>query len=733
MAFSFLQRGSLSEHARQLTLTQYLPTLVMEGLQTGVDNVRSDVYLSPRFADIARQHITRLIVQYGDVKDLSAEERKNPQRPPSLLTPRSQPGAAPPQQEAADFKKVLIELLSSSVQRAHAENNVNLDLLARVAVIKFLRGEMQSQFAQVLERCRAKMKGVDTVRQLNVHKVHEVRERFSRFQISKRIVLRKVGQELFATMREAEKEQLARLRRAYFGDVHEASYDLLLNRLLFTEDGRDDYINAEHYVMLGNYEKDPDRFSTLLDITCQFIKALQPELGESECDALLNVPENAHELAGTGAGDPAKQKAQRAVLAQWIATLENQDVIDYIIAAYETAAILSQYSPPLNPQQLKNALVSKTERKRIESLMEEARLSADGFASAAKRVEQCKGEARAKVAARFLLDFFRYHRDLRRFEAVSSAMDGVNLLANEKLRELSAINNTLYEYLTLHEARREEEKVLRHVILKADVRESTALTRSLSDAGLNPASYFSLNFFDPINRLIPKYGASKVFIEGDAIILAIFQREGEPGFAVSRACMLAREMVAIVGAYNQISIEKGLPPLEIGIGITAQEGPPMYLMDGTHPIMISAALNESDRLSSCSKNIRHLVDASVMPFRVFLWVPPNSGEGPWSEELLARYNVSGVRLSKAAYESLGNEIALQRLDIPNRMNDDTQLSHGLVPIANESFHPIIVRVARAGRLQVSDGSAFTDLRYFEVCTDDRVYALLERSKAAHAS
>ena len=244
MAFSFLQRGSLSEHARLIALAQYVPSLTLEGLQAGVDNVRSDVYLSPRFAEIARQHITRLIVQYGDVKDLSAEERRPmSQQPPSLIA--RQPIAGPQSaQEPVDFKKVLVELLSSSLQRAHAETNINLDLLARVAVLKFLRTELQSQFAQVLERCRAKMKGVDTVRQLNMQRVHEAREKFSRFQISKRIVLRKVGQELFATMREAEKEHLARLRRAYFGDQHDSAYDLLLNRLLFTEDGRDDYINA---------------------------------------------------------------------------------------------------------------------------------------------------------------------------------------------------------------------------------------------------------------------------------------------------------------------------------------------------------------------------------------------------------------------------------------------------------------------------------------------------------
>src|SRR5438105_1551901 len=49
MAFSFLQRGNLADHARQLTLASYEPELALEGLITGVDNVRVDVYLSSKF------------------------------------------------------------------------------------------------------------------------------------------------------------------------------------------------------------------------------------------------------------------------------------------------------------------------------------------------------------------------------------------------------------------------------------------------------------------------------------------------------------------------------------------------------------------------------------------------------------------------------------------------------------------------------------------------------------
>ena len=49
--------------------------------------------------------------------------------------------------ETSDFKSVLTELHVSALNRAKAENKVAVDLLARLAVIKFLRLELKSQFA----------------------------------------------------------------------------------------------------------------------------------------------------------------------------------------------------------------------------------------------------------------------------------------------------------------------------------------------------------------------------------------------------------------------------------------------------------------------------------------------------------------------------------------------------------------------------------------------------------
>src|SRR5258705_10342146 len=134
------------------------------------------------------------------------------------------------------------------------------------------------------------------------------------------------------------------------------------------------------------------------------------------------------------------------------------------------------------------------------------------------------------------------------------------------------------------------------------------------DSGLNPASYFSLNFYDPVNKLLPKYGASKVFIEGDAVILALHEKEGEAGLAVSRACVLAREIVEIVRGYNELVTKSGLPPLELGVGISYQDSSPLYMMDGEKRIMISEALNDRDRLSLANNRAHKAVESLGSPF-----------------------------------------------------------------------------------------------------------------------
>jgi len=733
--------GSSSDENIPPVLASYTPSLTLEGLSVGVDNLRHDVHLSPKFTDAARAHIARLIARHGDVEGLlAAEATASAPRTAFLskLTTVVKPGA---KSESSDFKTVLTELHVASLNRAKSENNVIIDLLARLAVIKFLRLELNSQFAQVLERGRMMLKSYEGVRQ---QKALEYRERVASFQVRKKIIQRKTGQDLFLLLRDIEKETLARMRRSRFGENDSEGHKLLINRLVLSEDGRDDYLCAEQYVMLGNWERDPDRFIRMREITCEFLRSLQIDLpdDDAELDPWLNAPENAYALVGGGTVSEStpEGRAQKARLLAWVRLLEDQSVMEYVIASYEAVPLLAEYASRINPQQLKNALVDRAECSRVERLiLEGGRLSVNNLYAAVGRVASCRGADRAKVAGRFLRDFLRYHRDVRRLEALNSALDSINLIGNAKLRELSKVNGTLYEFLQPEEQKPAEERALGHVIIKADIRDSSRLTRSLMDSGLNPASYFSLNFYDPVNKLLPKYGACKVFIEGDAVILALHEKEGEPGLAVSRACVLAREMVEIVRGYNALVTKAGLPPLELGVGIAYQEAAPLYLMDGEKRIMISEALNESDRLSSCNKRARKAMEPLASPFHVYAFQTASDADaGEAAEDFVMAFNLGGIRLSPAAFRKLRNEISLEPITLPLPElwgSESFQLFRGLVTVDNDIFRKIVLRESRVAEVDPRNFTLqkWTEKSYYEVCSDPAIYEQLENEKAAAAA
>jgi class 3 adenylate cyclase len=750
--FPIFRLGKEPEKTPPPELLASTPSIVLEGLSVGVDNLRHDVALSPRFVDAARAQIMKLIIRHGELEGLLAAEAPQQSQAPSWMRTAAAAGAKSNPAEPADWKPLLAELHLATLNRAKKEEKISVDLLARLAVIKFLRTEMSQQFAQLLERCRVLLKSYEGIRQ---GKAVEYRERVAAFQVRKKIILRKTGQELFETLRAIEKETLARTRRSFFGEPKADqpgaaalnSYGLFLNRLAFSEDGRDDYLCAEHYVMLGNWDRDPDRYPRLQDVVWIFMRSLYgEEITTETIDSWFCAPENARSLVGTGTpDDSAEGLAQQQRLASWVRLLEDEQVMECVIASYHTVPLLAEYAPRINPQQLKNALISRPECDRVERMIQEhGKLTPASLYAAVAKVAGCRGTERAKVAARFLKDFSHYHRDLRRLEVLNAALDSVNLVATEKLRELSRMNGTLYEFLLPDEQPEQpaEVRVLRHVVLKADVRDSTRLTRTLMDKGLNPASYFSLNFYDPVNKLLGKYGAQKVFLEGDAIILAILEREGEePALAVSRACVLAREIIEIVRGYNELMQRSGMPGLELGVGITLQETAPLYLMDGERQIMISEALNESDRLSSCNKQARKVMESKAGPFHVYVFQPgdqkPSEQSNP--EDSVVSFNLGGIRMNQAAFRKLEQEISLVPLAVklPPALASDRgeyKLSSGVVPVDRDIFRKIVIRESRVPKVNAEDFSVqgWTDRTYYEVCTDPAIYAALEKKKTAKA-
>ncbi|HXJ87963.1 MAG TPA: hypothetical protein VMS18_14165 [Candidatus Binatia bacterium] len=734
--------GGAPEKPGLPSLAASTPFVSLEGLTVGVDNLRHDVVLSPKFVELARAQVTRLIARHGELEGLLGAETPQTTQGPSWL--RNQMGKpAKRKNDPGEWKSALTEMLVASLNRSKKEYKLSVDLLCRLALTKFLRTEMNQQFAQVVERCRVLLKNYDNTRAL---KAHEYREKVASFQVRKKIILRKTGQEIFETLREVEKSTLARTRRSLFGEETSGgsyfTYPLFLNRLLFSEDGRDDYLCAEHYVMLGNWDRDPDRYGRMREIASGFLRTLYGDDTTAETvDSWMNVPDNARELVGSATPEDSPEGlAQQERLATWVRLLEDEHVMENVIASYYVVPLLSEYAPRINPQQLKNALIDRTDCDRVERMIQEGgKLSPNSLYAAVSKVASCRGAERAKVAARFLGDFFHYHRDLRRLETLNAALDSVNLVSNERLQELSRVNGTLYEFLLPEEqGDADSDRVLRHVVLKADVRDSTRLTRTMMEKGLNPASYFSLNFYDPVNKLLDKYSAQKVFLEGDAIILAILEREGEPGLAVSRMCVLAREIIEIVRGYNELMQRSGMPQLELGLGITLQESAPLYLMDGEHQIMISEALNESDRLSSCNKRARKVMEPQAGPFHVYAFQAAEIDENGNPEDVTLSFNLSGIRMNEAAFRKLQQEITLEPLKVrlpaslASSDKGEYKLFTATVPVDKDIFRKIVVRESRIPRIDSADFSVkgWTDRVYYEVCTDPGIYTALEKRKGA---
>ena len=110
----------------------------------------------------------------------------------SCAPPRARPNCASP--GPADLKTLLVSIHLAILNRAKAEGNPSIDVLGRLAVLKFIRTELQAQFARILEQCRMKSKSLEGVRQV---KMMQTQELVSSFQVRKKIILRRAGQEMF--------------------------------------------------------------------------------------------------------------------------------------------------------------------------------------------------------------------------------------------------------------------------------------------------------------------------------------------------------------------------------------------------------------------------------------------------------------------------------------------------------------------------------------------------------
>lgn len=800
-------------------LKPYNVTLPMGSLSIGVDNIRHDVFLSPKFVQITRDYFFDLIRQNVSNTFLSGIEFRS-----------SKPV------DSSSFRKVLSDLLRNSLTTAKHYKNMEIDIVFRLAILKFLTSELQNQFANVI------LDGKEYIRKRGEYfersqQAHVIKARLSEMQSARRDVLRLIGQTVAQILIDLEENLVAKARRALFGDEFAPYYDLLKNRVIFLDGGKDDFYFLEHYVLLGNYARDPDRFEAIDALFQDFLKeagvplqdasnslvprssqessqagdklrtelaaleqqrealrkkmergdglltkflssgdpaeiraslsrieaqisALQAKLSQlaspsrpgdahsdfaandmqSKLGDYLNDPENARRLFDPAFGDDAEKGLHARLLAQLTTRLEETELTPHILASYEMRPVATDFCPPVHLQQFKKAIVSREEARRVEALLKQVqakRLTMKPIEELTKRVRRYSREETQTMVLKFAADFMRLRRDLRDAEHLNACMERINLIASEKARELSRMNNKLYECLLREEARTEYDQVVSHVIIKADVRGSTKMTQDLLARGLSPASHFSLNLHEPVKRLLERYSAKKVFIEGDAIVLAIFETEASRAYArpVAKACALSKQILAVCNSYNDQAASSQLPALEIGIGVAFQGSAPTYWTDGESRIMISKALNLSDRLSGCGKLAKRMLAKQNTLFSLFQFL--TAMEGASAEELdefLVRYNMNGIELNEEGFAKLSEEISLETfhtdLEYP-WSKEGVTLYYGEVPMG-ESVEVLVLRKGVARQL-LPDGKIGkpSDHNYYEVCTNPALYdivAALRRSQ-----
>ena len=816
MSSGFLNLGV--NDANRNTLKTYNVTLPMGSLSIGVDNIRHDVFLSPKFAQAARDYLFDLIRQNASNSFLSGVEFRS-----------SKPV------DSSAFRKLLADLLRNALTTAKHHKNVEIDLLFRLAILKFLTTELQNQFANVI------LDGKEYIRKRGEYfersqQAHVIKARLTEMQSARRDVLRLIGQTVAQIAIDIEENVVAKARRALFGEDYAAYYELLKNRLIFLDGGKDDFYFLEHYVLLGNYARDPDRFEAMDALFQEFLKeagielpqetpvtkvaenfreltkqaekanaelasleeqrenlrkklergdgllnkflssgnpaelrasltgiekrikqlsaslellAPQLEHAKQQADFLnkdhqgklgdyLNDPENARRLFDPANATDESERANRSrLLAQLTAKLEERELTPHILASYEIRPIAGDFCPPVHLQQLKKALVSKEEALRVQELLKQVpakRLTMKPIDELTKRIRRYSREETQTIILKFAGDFMRLRRDLRDAEHLATCMERINLVNSEKGRELSRMNNKLYECLLREEARPEHDQVVSHVIIKADVRGSTKMTQDLLARGLSPASHFSLNLHEPVKRLLDRYSAKKVFIEGDAIVLAIFETEASRAYArpVARACALSKQILAVCNSYNDQAASSQLPPLEIGIGVAFQGSAPTYWTDGESRIMISKALNLSDRLSGCTKLAKRMLSKQGTLFSIFQFI--TAMEGASAEELdefLVRYNMNGIELNEEGFEKLSEEISLEAIHTPLEYpwsKEEVVLYYGEVPMG-ESVELLVLRKGVARQL-LPDGTIGkpSEHNYYEVCTNPALYDLVAALK-----
>ena len=124
-------------------------------LQLGVDNLRYDVFLSPRVTADLSFHLARYIAKFGEVESLF--EMDGPSAPQTKFNLAAGECCQIARPGPADLKSLLVSIHLAILNRAKAEGNPSIDLLGRLAVLSLFVPNSRLNSAETLEHCRLKI------------------------------------------------------------------------------------------------------------------------------------------------------------------------------------------------------------------------------------------------------------------------------------------------------------------------------------------------------------------------------------------------------------------------------------------------------------------------------------------------------------------------------------------------------------------------------------------------
>jgi hypothetical protein len=757
------------------SLKSYTVDFSLDRLVPGVDNIRHDVLISPIFSNATRKIAGQLLARHAGVEKSSAECQQG--------------GWA---KEIDSYKQLFKEVMCDALNKAKARRDPHIEFLAQAAVVKMLLSDIRSQFDHLVGMLKKSVRKSELAFHNDWTESPKLKDKMQLILQDREAIMQRVGLEICGFWAEVDRKELQTMREAIFGFHVPFFADVLETSILHAQNPDNEFFTLSEYdVALGRRLEDPDKYETLLFFIRHLINQIDQQNPDGQSvavDQRLPVPAGLPETETPQSTQKAyafkidgwlcylgnmdllfnwertkaelqaikKQKGDPQKIAQLSLTLKNQKalldfvyrqfrkkgVIDRIAASYKMQPEYLQYCPPLVPQQVVQYLISPKARRVVKNRLKRLTnvygrpFPLGPLNKKIKGMEQITAAQRKIYLLRFLKAFAHYHRDISNCAIINEAMERVHVAVDEKVVTLSRENSTLYEFLLPHEQAASKVPIINHVVIKADVRGSTDITAHMNERGLNPASHFALNFFDPISAILSEYDASKIFIEGDAIILSIFERENTPGdwYGVARACGIAINMLIIIQRYNEKNKKNGLPILELGIGISYLDKVPTFLFDGNHRIMISPAINQADRLSSCSKIGRRLFTDKKSPFRLRVFQNLSDEKvADTTDDPYLRYNVNGIELSAAGFEKLAKEIDLKMTtaDFGDMQDHKSTLYAGKFPTKSGRYQRLIIRESQIPVVDPvrSKIVRITSRKYYEVCTHPKLYKWVRQIQA----